>query len=1382
MSDKKRRGQTKGGPRDAKSNGGASDTLENATRILSFYVNDEPVSIDNPDPTLLLIDFLRYGSLGLTGTKLSCGEGGCGACTVMLSRWDAEQGKIVDLAVNACLRPVCSLDGMMVTTTEGIGSTKQEIDPVQYAIASYNGSQCGFCTPGFVMNMFTMLRNQPKPTQKEVEDNFDGHICRCTGFRPILQAMKSFARDYEEHNTYYTNHPCVPADGVRKHDAETKVIFPAELLKRAKNPQPLHFEGRGYLWFRPLTLSEVQSLKETYDDGKGNFKLVVGNTSIGIYKADVSNPHVLVDVSAIPEMLGFREDKGGEGFKVGAANTLQELIEYLDKAIERLDESKTRGLVALRRHVLDVANLQVRNVGSIAGNIMMTRAQAETDSPFPSDIYLVFATLGATITLASREFKNGEQTFEMLDLPAPSALPKDAVAVSFHIPYTSADEYVQTYKIAARNQNAHAIVNAGYRVALDKKGKIRGIVVCYGGLAPLTLRMTKTEDYLKGRVWDEETLKGALDVLAKEVARKIKPMPGVQFLPEGYRESLTETLLYKFFLHIADKLFPQEVQEVNRSGGELYERPLSGGQQHVEIYPDEAPVGEPILRATAFQQATGEMKYTQDLPLPPHGLEAVLVLSTRARASFGYKMDVKSISAHLAEKFPGVRAYISREDVPAGNLVGLGGDDPIFADKEVIYFGQAIGMVTASDSWIAAQAARYVQNELVVYKDVEEPVLTIEQALAEPNGAGIFKDQPENNHIHRIVRPGSDAKWLKNPEKPMKGTMVVSGEQGNSAQAHFYMETQTCLAIPGEQNSMVIYSSSQQSAQVQSAISTALGIPSSSVQVYVRPLGGGFGGKQFRAGIIAPLAAVASWVLNRPVRLALDRNTDMEVVGKRHPFKGHYDVAFDKKGMLRGMKFELISDGGCTYDCSFPVHDLAMQNVDNAYYVPTFETSGDVVRTNNASNTAFRSFGIVQSTLIVEEAVERVAHELGITPEEVRYKNLYKTSRGRSFQRTPFEQALKPCYIREIWDKLWQSSDFEKRAREVERFNLQNRWRKRGLSMIPLKYGIGYQPRTLDQGVALVVAYAADGSVLLQHGGIDSGQGINTKMLQIAAETLGIPMEWIRIAESSTETCPNATATAASSGSDLFGGAVQLACKKLRKRLEKYCEENKVKGWKNNWQMKWKDIVAGAYGARVDLTSEALFRTPHLSNIGGDKPYGNAFYYFSYSAAATEVEIDVLTGENTILRTDILFDAGKSLNPCLDVGQLEGGFVQGAGMMTSEQLMYEETGRLYSNGTWEYKPPQSHSIPIDFRIALNSTVRDRMSSNGKSEEGAAVLSSRALGEPPLVLATTVFFALKHAIMAARRDQGDSTWFEMETPASVGRIQRACRVERSALGL
>ncbi len=1364
--------------------------LPETSTTLTFYVNDEQVVLDNPDPTMLLVDFLRYGALGLTGTKLSCGEGGCGACTVMLSRYEESLDEVVDMAVNACLRPLCSLDGMMVTTTEGIGSTREKLDPVQHAIAAFNGSQCGYCTPGFVMNMYTMLRNRPRPTQQEVEDNFDGHICRCTGFRPILQGMKSFAVDYKKHNTYYTNHPCVAAadyihgeskDGVR-------VKFPEALLDYAKHPQPLFFQGRGYQWFRPLNLAQVLKLKERFDDHTGNFKLVVGNTSIGIYKIDVNDPHVLVDVSAVPEMLGFREEK--DGFRAGAANTLQQLIEYLDKVLAGLDPAKSSGLDALRRHLLDIANLQVRNVGSLAGNIMMTRQQAETAEPFPSDLYLVFTTLGARITLASESFNGGLKSYEMLELPGPAELPKDAVAVSFHIPYTRAGEYVETFKIASRDQNAHALVNAGFRVSLNKKGVVGDATIAYGGLAPMTVRLSKVEKYLSGKSWTEETLSGALKMIASEVASIIKPMPGVQFLPQGYRESLTETLFYKFFLHIAYELFPKEVQAENRSAANPYVRPLSGGQQHIEIYPGEAPVGEPILKTTVFEQASGELKYTQDLPLPPHGLEAFYVKSKRALASFGYsnRGGAAGVNEHLIEKFPGVKAYISIADVPGGskgNLVGLGGDDPIFADKQVICYGQPIGLVVAQDAWVAQQAARYVENELITYKDLpgHKPVFTIQEALALPGRSGIFKDQPPTNvHVPNILRKGSDEKWLKNPDKPMKGCLVLKGSHGNIGQAHFYMETQGCLAIPGEQDTMIVYSSTQQPSSVQSNVAQVLNISVSSVQVYARPIGGGFGGKQFRPGVVAPAAAVAAWGLNRPVRLALDRNTDMEVIGKRHPFKGWFHVTYTEDGMLRGMKMRLISDGGSTYDCSFPVLDLSQQHVDGAYFCPTFESFADVARTNNASNTAFRSFGVVQSTMIVEEAIERVAHSLGVTPESIRYKNLYKSSsaKTRDFQRTAFGQALRPCYIREIWNKLEKTSDFKRRQKAVEDFNRKNRWRKRGISMIPIKYGVGYQPRFLDQGIAVVVAYATDGSVMLQHGGAESGQGINTKMLQIAAETLGIPMEWIRIGETSTETCPNATATAASSGSDLFGGAVQLACQQLRKRLEKYCVEHKVKGWKRNWAAKWKDIVSGAYLSRVDLTSEALFRTPRLQDIEGTHQYGRAFYYFTYSAAVTEVEIDVLTGETTILRADIIYDAGKSLNPCLDVGQLEGAYVQGLGLMTTEQLMYEEDGRLYSNGTWDYKPPCSKSIPVDFRVMLHRTERRR--ADGKPAEDTAVLSSRAIGEPPLVLSTTAFFAIKHAIMAARRDQGDNTWVEIDAPATVARVQSACRVKRDQLKL
>jgi xanthine dehydrogenase/oxidase len=796
------------------------------------------------------------------------------------------------------------------------------------------------------------------------------------------------------------------------------------------------------------------------------------------------------------------------------------------------------------------------------------------------------------------------------------------------------------------------------------------------------------------------------------------------------------------------------------------------------VYPSEAPLGEPILKTTAFIQASGEQKYTQDLPLPPHGYEAAYVLSTRAKAKFRFRRGVKDVESAAAERFVGFVALVTVDDIPGKTQVGLGDDDPIFAlDGEVVSWGQPIALVVAADRWTAQRAATFIQDAMIEYDD-EPPVLTIEQALALPRREGLFKDQPKigDVHIPFIRRKGSDARWLRHPQTPMKGCVTVEGEMRNEGQAHFYMETQACIAIPGEQGRMTVYSGTQQGAGVQGAIASVLGVGNSNIIVLQRPLGGGFGGKQFRPSVVAPAVAVAAWKLDRPVRLVLDRNTDMATIGKRHPYQGHFVASVANDGLIKGYRVQLYSNGGMSHDASFPVMDLSQQHSDGAYWVPTWESRGDVAKTNNASNTAFRSFGVTQATLVVEEAIEKIAHTLGLRAEDVRWKNMYENGTPRKSQTTPYGEKLDHANLRTIWQRLMKTSDFERRRAEVEAFNRGNRWRKRGLTMIPLKYGIGYQPRLLDQGIAMVVAYAADGTVMLQHGGAESGQGIDTKMQQIAAHVLGIDLDMIQVAQTSTAMMPNATATAASSGSDLFGGAVNDGCTKLRRRLEAYLKKtNAVKGWRTHWKEKWPDIVGAAYAARISLIAEGFYRTPFIGDVEGIHSQGRAFLYFIFAAAAAEVEIDVLTGESQILRADILYDAGHSLNPCLDVGQIEGGFVQGSGLMTTEQLMYEANGRLYSDGTWEYKPPTSKSIPIDFRVTISRGGR-------LNKTDAAVAGSRALGEPPFVLSTSVFFAIKQAIMAARRDQGDVSWFTMPAPATVGRIRNHCRVDRGNMRL
>jgi xanthine dehydrogenase/oxidase len=941
-----------------------------SSRAMLFYVNGNRFAIPDPDPTTLLIDWLRSDAIGFTGTKLSCGEGGCGACTVMLSRWEPEERRVIETAINSCLRPLCSLDGAMITTTEGIGSTREKLDPVQYAIAANNGSQCGFCTPGFVMNMFTFLRNNPKPEQQQIEDLFDGHLCRCTGYRPILEGMKSFAVDFKKHNTYSTNHRCFADVPIEQHlpGPRPSLEFPRELIEYAEKQSSLESSARGYRWFRPATLEEAQDIKARNGGNSTNVKLVIGNTSIGIYKADVADPHILIDIHAIPDLLGFRvSDKG---LDIGAAESLQNVIDELQRAITTKPKDKTRGFAAFRTHLLDVANLQVRNIGSIGGNVMMTRAQAETDSPFPSDVYLVLETLGASITIASRDYDGGAKTFAMAELPAVSQLPADAIAQSFHLPYSQDGDEIETFKIAYRDQNAHAIVNAGFVVRFDKKGIAQSATILFGGLAQLPSRMTKTEAVIIGTKWNDETLQKALDMLAGEVAKKIRPMPGVNFLPEGYRESLCETLLYKYFLHVANERFPKEVRPVNRSGGEVYKRPLSGGTQTVSVYHQERPVGEPILKTTAFVQAAGEQKYTQDIPLPPHGYDSAFVISEIASGTFRYKGKdgAKAALKAAQEKYDGVVAYITADDIPnqKNPYLGLGGDDVVFAvNQTIICWGQPIGLVVAKDRWTAQRAAFLIQSQMIDF-NASKPVLTIDEAVARKD---FFADQPNNQHIPFITRKGSDEKWLKDPSQPMKGCDVVEGEMGNEAQEHFYMETQGALALPDAQGTMTIYAGTQQGSSVQASVAQLLEIENSAVTVFQRPLGGGFGGKQARPQVIDPAPAIAAWILNRPVRLILDRNTDMNVTGKRHPYQGHFHATFTKKGEIKGYKVRLFSNGGSTYDLSFPVMDLSQQHSDGAYFVPTWHSRGDVTRTNNASNTAFRSFGVVQATLICEEAI-----------------------------------------------------------------------------------------------------------------------------------------------------------------------------------------------------------------------------------------------------------------------------------------------------------------------------------------------------------------------------------------------------------------------------
>lgn len=705
----------------------------------------------------------------------------------------------------------------------------------------------------------------------------------------------------------------------------------------------------------------------------------------------------------------------------------------------------------------------------------------------------------------------------------------------------------------------------------------------------------------------------------------------------------------------------------------------------------------------------------------------------------------------------------------------------------------------------------------------------------------IFPDCPSTapfvSHIWKITRPGTALYWVdllkdsldKTPnirKQSIDGAncLVIENTQISGEQIHFYMETQACVAFPEDDNQILIHPSSQSPMEMHQTVASTLAAEHNKVNVEIRQLGGGYGGKTEQAKFIAAPVAVAAHKLNRPIRLAMKREHDTAMIGKRHGYYGQYQIAVDQgnlreedKGLIRGLYLKLWADGGAFYDCSFIVSNCVQLRIDNAYNVKNFESQLDVCRTNKAPNTAMRAFGDVQGKLILENAIDDAAFAIGMDPAELRRKNMYL--RGDV---TPFGQALSYCYMRDVWKYVEEKSDYQNRLKEVEAFNRDNKWKKRGIYMVPVKYGSGYNLVMIEQAAAIVSVYSGDGSVSINQGGVDMGQGMMTKVEQVAAYVLNIPMDLIQIHSPNTRVIPNPTSTGGSTGTAYNGEAVKQACEKMRSRLtefgynllkdngEEWCIEQGIDFWnhgKKGWsasvkrsidqypKLIWQNLVALAYQYRIDLIASFTAPIPggttpipamtfkptsenkaipgiDLADVKSTAGAVDSFVGFTFSAACSEVEVDVLTGEVKILRSDIVFDMGWSLNPAIDIGQVEGAFVQGVGYILTEKLVFEpegeEKGRLNTLNTWTYKPPAITTIPLE----MNTYLYPRDNSSEVPENPNDLFSSKEVGEPPLVLATSVFFALKSAIRASRLERGLAGFFKLDAPATV---QEVCRV-------
>ncbi|SNT00952.1 xanthine dehydrogenase molybdopterin binding subunit [Pseudomonas segetis] len=749
-------------------------------------------------------------------------------------------------------------------------------------------------------------------------------------------------------------------------------------------------------------------------------------------------------------------------------------------------------------------------------------------------------------------------------------------------------------------------------------------------------------------------------------------------------------------------------------------------------------VGRSVKHESAAKHVSGEATYVDDRLEFPNQLHVYARMSDRAHAR------IVKIDTAPCYEIPGVAIAITSKDVPGQLDIGpVVAGDPLLADGKVEFVGQVVLAVAANSLDAARKAA---MAAVIEYEDLE-PVLDVVDALRK-------KHFVLDSHQHKI---GDSAGALAAAPHRLQGRLHIGGQE------HFYLETQISSVMPTEDGGMIVYTSTQNATEVQKLVAEVLGVAMHKIVIDMRRMGGGFGGKETQAAGPACLCAVVAHLTGRPTKMRLPRVEDMQMTGKRHPFYVEYDVGYDDDGLLQGIELELAGNCGYSPDLSGSIVDRAMFHSDNAYFLGNATINGHRCKTNTASNTAYRGFGGPQGMVAIEQVMDHIARQLGKDPLEVRKLNYYgKEDRNI----THYYQKVEHNMLAEMTSELEASSDYSKRREEIRAFNAQSPVLKKGLALTPVKFGISFTATFLNQAGALVHIYT-DGSIHLNHGGTEMGQGLNTKVAQVVAEVFQVDISRIQITATNTDKVPNTSPTAASSGADLNGKAAQNAAETIKQRLVDFLvREHKVSAEDiefRNGQVRVRDqfiafdqVIQQAYFAQVSLSSTGFYRTPKIF-YDRDKAAGRPFYYFAYGAACSEVIVDTLTGEYKMLRSDILHDVGASLNPAIDIGQVEGAFVQGMGWLTMEELVWNPKGKLMTNGPASYKIPAIADMPLDLRVKLVE--------NRKNPEDT-VFHSKAVGEPPFMLGIAVWCAIKDAVasLADYRQQPD-----IDAPATPERV-------------
>ncbi len=735
-------------------------------------------------------------------------------------------------------------------------------------------------------------------------------------------------------------------------------------------------------------------------------------------------------------------------------------------------------------------------------------------------------------------------------------------------------------------------------------------------------------------------------------------------------------------------------------------------------------VSQPLPHDSADLHVAGAALYVDDLPEPPGLLHCAFGLATDGHAR------LRSLDLDAVRAASGVVAVFTAADIPGKNDVSpMAGDDKLLAEDEILYPGQPIFLVAATSTLAARRAAR-------LGAAVTEPLPAL-VTIAEAAAAGSKIEASQ-----RMARGDAEAALAAAPHR-LSGSLEIGGQE------HFYLEGQAALATPGEHDQVHVLSSTQHPSEVQHLIAKLLGRSHAEVTVEVRRMGGAFGGKETQAAAFAAACALVVAKTGRAAKFRADRDDDMAITGKRHDFSADYDVGFDAEGRIEGIRFEFASRCGATADLSHAINDRAMFHADNCYYLPAVEILSHRLKTHTVSNTAFRGFGGPQGMMAIERVMDAIAGHLDLDPLGVRQANLYGPGRDV----TPYHMTVEDNVAPEIIAELAERTGYAARCEAVTSFNASHRVLKRGLALTPAKFGISFTTTHLNQAGALVLVYA-DGSIHLNHGGTEMGQGLMIKVAQVVADVFGVPVGQVKVSSTRTDKVPNTSATAASSGADLNGMAAQIAAEKIQKRLDAFAATQPgSEGWS------FAELCRRAHMGRISLAATGFYATPKIAYDRANHR-GRPFLYFAYGAALSEVVIDTLTGEHKVVAVDILHDVGRSLNPAIDLGQIEGGFIQGMGWLTTEELVFDARGRLLTHAPSTYKIPTAGDRPARMEITLWE--------HGRNVE-ATVHRSKAVGEPPLMLAISVFSALTQAVAAAVPGKGLPS---LDAPATPERVLAA----------